>query len=173
MSAKSRGFWTATLAGLVVGGLLEVPLSLIDLGLLSIAIPPFIGGVIAAYLLYGKIVPGAAAGALSAVLGTLFSLGVSQILFIFELIPGPSGPTPPLSVLQALVAIIFMIDLAAGAVGGALTGAVRHPRPGAGPPPPPPPPGAAPSQVRYCVQCGGQLPPGAVVCPHCNARQPQ
>jgi hypothetical protein len=172
MSAKSRDFWAAALAGLVVGGLLEVPLSLIDLGLLSIAIPPFIGGVVAAYLLHGKIVQGAAAGALSGVLGTLFSLGVSQVLFIFEVIPGPSGPTPPLSVLQALVAVIFMIDLVAGIAGGTLIGVVRRPRPGAGLPPPPPP-GAPPSVIRYCVQCGAQLPPGAVVCPHCNARQPQ
>ena len=27
-------------------------------------------------------------------------------------------------------------------------------------------------QARYCVQCGGQLPVGTVVCPHCNAKQP-
>jgi ribosomal protein L40E len=27
--------------------------------------------------------------------------------------------------------------------------------------------------VRYCVQCGAQLPSGALICPQCNARQPQ
>ena len=27
--------------------------------------------------------------------------------------------------------------------------------------------------VRYCVQCGGQFPIGTIVCPHCNAKQPQ
>jgi Zn-dependent protease/predicted transcriptional regulator len=32
---------------------------------------------------------------------------------------------------------------------------------------------AALGQVRYCVQCGGQLPAGTAICPHCNAKQPQ
>lgn len=31
----------------------------------------------------------------------------------------------------------------------------------------------APGLVRYCVQCGGQFPTGTVICPHCNAKQPQ
>jgi Zn-dependent protease/predicted transcriptional regulator len=30
----------------------------------------------------------------------------------------------------------------------------------------------APGQIRYCVQCGAQLPTTAQVCPHCNVRQP-
>lgn len=30
----------------------------------------------------------------------------------------------------------------------------------------------APAQVRYCVQCGGQIPAGTPICPHCNAKQP-
>jgi Zn-dependent protease/predicted transcriptional regulator len=30
-----------------------------------------------------------------------------------------------------------------------------------------------PGQVRYCVQCGAQLPLGTLVCPFCGARQPQ
>jgi Zn-dependent protease/predicted transcriptional regulator len=34
-------------------------------------------------------------------------------------------------------------------------------------------PSVAPGQVRYCVQCGGQIPAGTPICPHCNARQPQ
>ena len=28
-------------------------------------------------------------------------------------------------------------------------------------------------QFRYCMQCGGQLPLGALVCPYCGVRQPQ
>lgn len=28
-------------------------------------------------------------------------------------------------------------------------------------------------QARYCVQCGGQLPGGVIICPYCNAKQPQ
>ena len=30
----------------------------------------------------------------------------------------------------------------------------------------------APGQVRYCVQCGAQLPAAMLTCPHCNATQP-
>ncbi len=172
MSYKSRDLWTATLGGLVVGGLIAVAVGMADLPF-STAIGAFLGGAAAAFLLYGKISHAAAAGALSGILGTPFFLGVSQVLLIFEVIPIPSGPTPPMSQLQFAVVLIFGMNLVAGAVGGALMGAIRHPRPGAGLPPPPPPPGATPSQAKYCVQCGAQLPPGALVCPHCNARQPQ
>ena len=31
----------------------------------------------------------------------------------------------------------------------------------------------ASGQFRYCVQCGGQLPVGTQICPHCNAIQPK
>lgn len=34
-------------------------------------------------------------------------------------------------------------------------------------------PSHIPGQVRYCVQCGGQLPIGAPICPHCSAKQSQ
>jgi len=33
--------------------------------------------------------------------------------------------------------------------------------------------GPSPPQVRYCIQCGAQLPAGTLTCPHCNAAQPQ
>jgi len=172
MTAKSSEVGTASLGGLVVGGLVAVILSMVDLPF-STALGAFIGGVAAAYLLYGKIGQACLAGATSGLLSTPFFLGVSQILLIFELIPLPSGPTPPLSALQTAIVVIVLMNLAAGAIGGFLTAVVRHPRPGAGLPPPPPPPGYAPGQVRYCVQCGAQLPAGSLICPHCNARQPQ
>lgn len=34
-------------------------------------------------------------------------------------------------------------------------------------------PSVAPGQVRYCVQCGGRIPAGTPICPHCSAKQPQ
>lgn len=169
MSAKSRELGTAALGGCVVGGLVAVILSMSDLPF-STAIGAFIGGVAAAYLLYGKITQAALAGALSGVLTTPFFLGVSQILIIFELIPLPSGQPPPLSVLQTAVVVIVLMNLVAGTVGGVLFGAVHHPS--AALPPPPPPPGYSTAQVRYCVQCGAQLPAGTQICPHCNAKQP-
>ena len=41
-------------------------------------------------------------------------------------------------------------------------------RPMSGLPRAQPPPG----EVRYCVQCGGQLQAGTQICPHCTAKQP-
>ena len=173
MPAKTRDLWTAVLAGVIVTGVLTAVLEAASLTPpLSDAIGAFVGGAIAAYVLYGKVGQATAAGALAGIIGTPFYLGVSEILFIFGIIPTPSGPTPALSVLQEAVVIILGIDLVSGAMGATVAGAVHHPPPEAIAPPPQITPGTI-SQTRYCVQCGAQLPPGAVVCPHCNARQPQ
>jgi hypothetical protein len=173
MPAKTRDLWTAVLAGVIVTGVLTALLEAASLTPpLSDAIGAFVGGAIAAYVLYGKVGQATAAGALAGIIGTPFYLGVSEILFIFGVIPTPSGPTPALSVLQEAVVIILGIDLVSGAMGATVAGAVHHPPPETIAPPPQISPGTVP-QTRYCVQCGAQLPPGAVVCPHCNARQPQ
>ena len=173
MPVKSRDLWTAVLAGVVVTGVLTAFLEAASLTPpLSDAVGAFVGGAIAAYVLYGKVGQATAAGALSGIIGTPFYLGVSEILFIFGVIPTPSGPTPALSVLQAAVVIILGIDLVAGMVGATLIRAVHHPPPEPVTPPAQVTPGTI-SQARYCVQCGAPLPTGAVVCPQCNARQPQ
>lgn len=169
---KTRELWSATLVGVVVTGVLT---AVLEAGGLT---PPisdgagaFVGGAVAAYVLYGKIGQATAAGALSGVLGTPFYLGVSEILFIFGIIPTPSGPTPPLSELQVAVVIIVAIDFIAGVFGGTIVGAMHHPHEVPVMVPQQIQPGTI-TQTRYCIQCGAQLPPGAVVCPHCNARQP-
>jgi hypothetical protein len=172
LSAKSKDLWAATLSGLVVGGVLATILSISDLPL-STAIGALIGGVVAAYVLYGQIGQGAAAGALAGILGTPFFLGVSQIFLIFGVIPIPSSPTPPLSQLQEAVVFILLTNLVAGAFGGALGSSVHHRRPESAMPQPIAPPGTGPVQIRYCVQCGAQLQGAELICPHCNARQPQ
>ncbi|MGA3108123.1 MAG: DUF5518 domain-containing protein [Candidatus Bathyarchaeia archaeon] len=173
MPVKSRDLWTAVLAGTVVTGLLTAFLEAANLTPpYSDAAGAFVGGAIAAYVLYGKVGQATAAGALSGILGTPFYLGVSEILFIFGVIPTPSGPTPPMSELQTAVIIILGIDLVAGVIGATLIGAIRHPPLEPIMPPAQVTPGVV-SQARYCVQCGAQLPPGAVLCPQCNARQPQ
>ncbi len=170
LSAKSKDFWSATLSGLVAGGVLATVLSIVNLPF-STALGALIGGVVAAYVLYGKVGQASAAGALSGILATPFFLGLSQILLIFEVIPLPTGTTPPMAQLQEEVVFILVMNLVAGAIGGAFASAVRHPSPKAELPAPPP--GVAPAGVRYCVQCGAQLAAGALICPHCNARQPQ
>jgi len=173
MISKTRELGTATLAGLVVGAVLSMILGMVNAPVYS-AIGSFIGGIVAAYLLQGKLGQAVTAGALSGILGTPFLLGLSDIIAIFGLIPTPSGPTPSLAELQSVVVILTGMDLVAGAAGGIVLGALYHP-PSSGPstPTPQPAPGAAPVPVRYCVQCGAQLPSGASICPQCNARQPQ
>jgi uncharacterized protein DUF5518/zinc ribbon protein len=172
MPVKSRDLWTAVLAGVVVTGVLTAFLEAASLTPpLSDAVGAFVGGAVAAYALYGKVGQATAAGALSGIIGTPLYLGVSDILVIFGVISIPSGPTPALSTLQGPVVLIIGIDLAAGAIGATLVGGVHHPPPEAVVPPQALP--GVVSQARYCVQCGAQLPPGAVLCPQCNARQPQ
>jgi hypothetical protein len=173
LNGKSRELGTATLGGLVVCGLVSIVLDIANVSFSS-AVGALIGGVVAAYLLRGKIGQAATAGALSGLLGTPFIFGIEQILAIFEVLPIPPGPTPSMSELQTAVAIIVTMDLVAGAVGGAFFGAFyHHPKEQTPPLPPPSTTGTAAGQVRYCVQCGAQLPTGAVICSQCNARQPQ
>jgi len=170
MSVRTRDLGTATLAGVIVGGVIGTVLSIADLSY-STAVGALVGGAVAAYVLYGKIGQATLVGLLSGLLGVPFFLGLSQIMAIFELIPIPPGPEPSMADLQLAVFVIFGIDTVAGILGGSVVGAVRHPPSQL--PPPPPPLGFQPAQARYCVQCGAQLPVGAVICPHCNARQPQ
>jgi hypothetical protein len=172
MSVKNRDLWTGTLVGVVVMGILAAVLEAGGLTPpVSDGVGAFVGGAAAAYVLKGKVSQAAQAGALSGVLGTPFYLGVSEILYIFGVIPAPSGPTPPLSELEVAVVIIFGIDLVAGLFGSVVVGSMRHPREQA--PPVQQQPMTTPvAQTRYCIQCGAPLPPGTTICPHCNARQP-
>jgi hypothetical protein len=173
MLSKSREFGTATLGGLLVGGVISGVLGLTDLSF-STAIGALIGGVFAAYLLHGKAGQAASAGAVSGLLAVPFLIGLEQVLAIFEVVPIPSGPTPALSELQVAIGVIAVMDVVAGAVGGAVFGAAYHPAKEPTLTPIPPSGVVTPSsQVRYCVQCGAQLPSGALMCPHCSARQPQ
>lgn len=172
MPSKSRDIWAAILSGLVVSGVIESVASALSDSIIAFAIGAFVGGLVAAYVLYGKPGQAAMAGALSGLLGTPFFLGVSQILLIFEVIPTPSGPSPPMAELQSALIILLGLNFVSGAVGGVLAGAIRHPVQEGVPTPAGVQP-TSPVQARYCVQCGAQLPAGAVVCPHCNARQPQ
>lgn len=168
--SKTHELGTSVAIGMVVGGLLATVLSMPDLPF-SAPIGAFVGGACAAYVLYQKIGPCTLAGALSGLLSLPFFLGVSQILVIFEIIPIPPGPQPTMVELQSAVVAITLMDLLAGAIAGSMLGAIRHR----------PPSQAEPStmvkfppgQVKYCVQCGAQLPPGILACPHCGAKQPE
>lgn len=172
MLTKSKDLWGAILSGLVVGGILSAVLSIPDLQF-STLIGAVVGGIVAAYVLYGRMGQAAAAGALAGILSTPFFLGVSQIFLIFELIPIPNTPTPPLSQLQEAVIFILLTNVTAGALGGAIGGAIHHRGAETAIPQSVTQPGTVVAQVKYCVQCGAQLHGGEVTCPHCSARQPQ
>jgi len=173
MSSRSREIGTASLGGLIVGGVLGAILSVTEVPF-GTALGALIGGLVAGYLLYGKVGHAALAGALSGILGYIFFWGVLVQMLFFQIYVPPQGPEPPPSLVQLGVIIGFVFNLIGGAVGGAVMGLVRRAKPQAGsiPPPPPPPTSPATGQVKYCVQCGAQMPAGATICPHCNARQP-
>jgi hypothetical protein len=168
-ASKPRELGTGIAVGLIVGGLLATVLSVLNLQF-SAPVGAFVGGALAAYVIYDKIGPASIAGALAGLLSLPFFLGLSQIFVIFEIIPIPPGPQPTMAELQSAVVAITLMDLLAGAVAGSILGAVRHP---------PTPPAATtlpnypPGQAKYCVQCGAQLAPGSLTCTHCGARQPE
>lgn len=172
MPARSREVGTAALGGLVVGGVLAAIVGITDFSFAS-TLGALIGGLVAAYLLHGKVGQAAAAGGLSGILSYPFSLGIVLILFTFGLYTPPSGPTPSLSEVQAGVALEFLLNLVSGVIGAVILSSVRRPGPEVGTPTPSAPPSYAPGEIRYCVQCGARLPAGTLICPHCNARQPQ
>jgi len=169
MTANTKDMLSATLVGVVVGGIVAALLDTVSFQLSTI-VGAFAGGAIAAYVLYGQVPQAARAGSLSGVLGIPFYLGVAEVLYIFGAMPQQST-TPTMAQLQIALGFIFITSLASGTVGGILVAAIRHPAPEKAPIQPAAP-GAIPQQLRYCVQCGAQLPAGALVCPHCNARQP-
>ena len=167
-ASKSRELGSGVAAGLVAGGLVATVLSIVNF---SFAAPvgAFIGGGVAAYVVYGKIGPATLAGALAGLLSLPFFLGLSQVCVIFGVIPIPPGPQPTMAELQTAVIAITLMDLLAGAMAGSILGAVHHP------PKAPATPLATypPEQVKYCVQCGAQFPRGTLTCPHCGAKQPE
>jgi len=172
MQAKTRDLWAGALAGAVVVGILTAILESVGMTApYSNGAGAFVGGAVAAYVMYGKQSKAAGAGALSGLIGTPLYVGVEEILYAFGLFPVPSGPTPSRAVLEAAVFIIFALDLLAGVFGATVVAAVHHPR--VEPVPLQQQSITTPmTQNRYCIQCGALLPPGAVVCPSCNARQP-
>jgi len=172
MFTKSKDLWAATLSGLIVGGVISAVLSIGNFQF-STVIGAVAGGFVAAYVLYGRMSQAVVAGALAGILSAPFFLGVSQIFLIFEVIPIPNTPTPPLSQLQEAVIFIFLTNLVAGAFGGAIGGSIRHRGAATAIPPSIPQPGTVVAQVKYCVQCGAQLQGGELICPHCGARQSQ
>jgi len=168
-AAKQREFGTGVAVGLIAGGFVGAVLSIPNFPL-SAPVGAFVAGALAAYVIYGNMGPATLAGALAGLLSLPFFIGLSEVFLIFGIIPFPTTPQPTLAQLQNTVVVIMVMDILAGAIAGSILGVVRHP----------PHPSTAttllnypPGQAKYCVQCGAQLPPGTLTCPHCGARQPE
>jgi hypothetical protein len=166
---KKRELGTGVAIGLVVGGVLASVIAITDLSF-SGPIGAFIGGACGAYVVYDKMGRSTIAGLLSGMLSLPFFLGLSQVFVIFGLIPLPPGSQPTLTELQSAVVAIALMDVLAGAVGGSILGAVRHPTVIQSEAATLPIPSG---QMKYCVQCGAQLSPGKTTCPHCGVKQPE
>ncbi len=162
---------TSALVGLLVAGIIGIVLEILQIPL-GTAIGAFVGGIAAAWLLYGPRNRALIAGFIVGV----FSFPVQLLIFTGVVSSGLYTPPPveaiPQDLLLAALVVSLVIQIITGTVGGLLGGILHHrpsgaieaPRPYVPPPPPRP--------EKYCVQCGAGLGNETLVCPACGAKQP-
>jgi len=161
----------AAVVGLVVAGILGIILEILQVPL-GTAVGAFVGGIAAAWFLYGQRNRALIAGFIVG----LLSFPVQLLIFTGVVSSGLYTPPPveamPQDLLLAALAVSLVIQAITGTVGGLLGGILHHPPSGAiearrpyVPPPPPRP-------EKYCVQCGAGLAKETLVCPACGAKQP-
>lgn len=158
-------------AGLVIGGIIGVVLDIVEIPAAS-AVGAFVGGLVAALLLYAERRRALIAGFLVG----LFSFPVQLSMFVALVSSGlyipPQVPEVSQDILLVALIVTVVMQAVGGTVGGLLGGMIRHPppRPVESPrqylPPPPPRP------EKYCIQCGVGLAKETSVCPACGAKQP-
>lgn len=170
LSARSMSMGTSLVLGLTVAGIFGIALELAEVPVGS-AVGAFVGGIIAAWLLYARRGRALVVGFLVGV----FSFPVQLLMLIALISSGlytpPPAPEMPADVLLTALAATLIIQVVAGTLGGLLGGILHRPPPRAEGPRPylPPPP---PSPDKYCIQCGAGLAKQTPVCPACGARQP-
>ena len=172
LSARRASIGASVLAGLVVAGIVGVILVVIELPAGNAA-GAFVGGLVAAWLLYARPVRAATAGFLVGLFSFPVQLSILMALVSLRLYTPPPVPEIPQDVFLVALGLTVVLEVAGGTVGGLLGGIVHHPPRGVVetrrpymPPPPPHP-------EKYCIQCGAGLAKQTLVCPACGARQPQ
>lgn len=162
------------LAGLVVAGIIGVILDVVEVPVGSAA-GAFVGGLVAAWLLYARRGRATAAGFLVGVFSFPVQLAIFMALMSSRLYTPPPVPEISSSDLFVALAVTVVMQVVGGAVGGLLGGVLHHPPPGVVEAPRPylPTPPPPPRPEKYCVQCGAGLAKETPVCPACGARQPE
>jgi hypothetical protein len=171
LSARKFGMGISVLAGLLVAGIVGIILEILQVPL-GTAVGSFLGGVAAAWLLFGQRNRALTAGFIVG----LFSFPVQLMIFTGVVSSGLYTPPPveemPQDLLLAALGVSLVIQVITGAVGGLLGGILHHPPSGTVEVPRPYIPPPPPHPEKYCVQCGAGLAKETLVCPACSAKQP-
>ncbi len=171
LSRMKTDMGLSVLAGLAIGGIIGVVLDITEVPAGS-AIGTFVGGFVAALLLYAARRRTLIAGFVVGLFGFPVQLLVFLALVSTHLYTPPQVPEISQEVLLVALAVTVLMQVVGGAIGGLLGGMIRHPPPGTVEVPrsylPPPPP----RPEKYCVQCGVGLAKETSVCPACGAKQP-
>jgi hypothetical protein len=157
--------------GLVIGGIMGVVLDISEVPAGS-AIGTFVGGLVAALLLYAERRRALVAGFLVGIFGFPIQLSMFLALVSAHLYTPPQVPEISQEVLLAALVVTLLMQVGGGILGGLLGSVIRHPPPGTTEEPRPylPPPPSRPE--KYCIQCGAGLAKETPICPACGAKQP-
>jgi len=171
LSARKSGMGISAVAGLLVAGIVGIILEILQVPL-GTAVGAFVGGIAAAWLLYGPRNRALIAGFIVG----LFSFPVQLLFFMGVASSGLYTPPPvealPQDILLAALAVSLVIQVITGTVGGFLGGILHHPPAGTIEAPRPYVPPPPPRPEKYCIQCGAGLAKETLVCPACGAKQP-
>ncbi|WP_455283592.1 DUF5518 domain-containing protein, partial [[Eubacterium] cellulosolvens] len=126
MSARRASMGASVLVGLVVAGVVGVILDVIEVPVGSAA-GAFVGGLVAAWLLYARRGRAATAGFLVGVLSFPVQLSVFMALIYSGLYTPPPVPEISQSVLLVALALTVVMEVVGGTAGGLLGGILRHP----------------------------------------------
>ena len=172
LPVRRVGMGASVLAGLIVAGVVGVILEVIEVPAGSAA-GAFVGGLVAAWLLYTQRGRASVAGFLVGVLSFPVQLSILMALVSSGLYTPPPVPEIPQSVFLTALGLTVLMQVVGGTLGGLLGAILRHPSPGLVEAPRPHLPPPPPRPEKYCVQCGAGLAKETAVCPACGAKQPE
>ena len=171
LSTMKASMGPSVVAGLAIGGIVGVVLDISEIPAGS-AIGTFVGGFIAALLLYAGRRKALIAGVIVGLFGFPVQLSIFLALVSSHLYTPPQVPEVSQDVLLVALVATVLMQAVGGAIGGLLGSIIRHAPSGTVEAPPSylPPPPSRPE--KYCIQCGAGLAKETQVCPACGAKQP-